>query len=161
MMRSPRVRVSCVHYARDFGRLRQPRFAGRILELRREKANLLGFRNFADLVIDDRYGHSGEAGGEVPAELKEKTEYRIPGGETRNSRVRRTLEGAGAPELAPGTLDIMRRNSVRRSTILTKRRPCGPYSSGVERVIQGMFETVWSSTGFEWSRNRCSGGIRT
>ena len=30
-------------------------------ELRREKANLLGFRDFADLVLDDRMAHTGDA----------------------------------------------------------------------------------------------------
>ena len=32
----------------------------RILELRREKASLLGFRDFADLVLEDRMAHTGE-----------------------------------------------------------------------------------------------------
>jgi len=32
----------------------------KILELRREKAVLLGFKDFADLVLDDRMAHTGE-----------------------------------------------------------------------------------------------------
>jgi oligopeptidase A len=45
----------------------------RILELRREKALLLGYRDFADLVLEDRMAHSGARAQEFLADLKEKT----------------------------------------------------------------------------------------
>jgi len=47
---------------------------GRILELRREKAQLLGFADFADLVIDDRMAHTGERAQEFLDSLRPKTE---------------------------------------------------------------------------------------
>ena len=37
---------------------------GRILELRRAKAELLGFANFADLVLHDRMAHTGRRAGQ-------------------------------------------------------------------------------------------------
>src|SRR6202049_145522 len=45
----------------------------RILELRREKALLLGYRDFADLVLEDRMAHSGARAQEFLADLKQKT----------------------------------------------------------------------------------------
>jgi oligopeptidase A len=46
----------------------------RILELRRTKAELLGFRNFADLVLHDRMAHTGDRAEEFLKDLKGKTE---------------------------------------------------------------------------------------
>ncbi len=45
----------------------------RILELRREKAVLLGYRDFADLILEDRMAHTGARAIEFLTELKEKT----------------------------------------------------------------------------------------
>src|SRR3984893_16808721 len=46
----------------------------RILELRREKALLLGYRDFADLVLEDRMAHTGARAHEFLLDLKQKTE---------------------------------------------------------------------------------------
>jgi len=45
----------------------------RILELRKEKALLLGYRDFADLVLEDRMAHTGARAQQFLADLKEKT----------------------------------------------------------------------------------------
>src|SRR5579872_7121809 len=50
---------------------------GEILRLRRAKANLLGFRDFADLVLEDRMAHNGAHAQEFLADLKRKTERRF------------------------------------------------------------------------------------
>ena len=42
------------------GKLDNREILAKILELRKEKARLLGFADFADLVIDDRMAHKGE-----------------------------------------------------------------------------------------------------
>jgi oligopeptidase A len=44
-----------------------------ILTLRREKAQLLGYKDFADLVLDERMAHTGERAQSFVAELREKT----------------------------------------------------------------------------------------
>jgi oligopeptidase A len=44
-----------------------------ILKLRQEKAELLGFRNFADLVLDDRMAHTGQRALDFLADLESKT----------------------------------------------------------------------------------------
>src|SRR5579864_1580777 len=49
----------------------------KILELRKEKARLLGFRDFSDLVLDDRMAHTGERAQHFLRDLREKTEKRF------------------------------------------------------------------------------------
>ena len=49
----------------------------KILELRNEKAKLLGFRDFSDLVLDDRMAHTGERAQNFLRDLRTKTEKRF------------------------------------------------------------------------------------
>jgi oligopeptidase A len=49
----------------------------KILDLRKEKAQLLGFKDFADLVLDDRMAHKGEAAQKFLDDLRAKTEPRF------------------------------------------------------------------------------------
>jgi oligopeptidase A len=49
----------------------------KILELRQEKARLLGFRDFADLVLDDRMAHTGDAAQKFLDDLRVRTEPRF------------------------------------------------------------------------------------
>ena len=49
----------------------------KILELRREKAVLLGFKDFADLVLDDRMAHTGAKAQLFINDLRMKTEKRF------------------------------------------------------------------------------------
>ncbi|HLX46319.1 MAG TPA: M3 family metallopeptidase, partial [Bryobacteraceae bacterium] len=50
---------------------------GKILELRKEKARLLGFKDFADLVLDDRMAHTGDRAQNFIEDLREKTDRRF------------------------------------------------------------------------------------
>lgn len=49
----------------------------KILELRREKAVLLGFRDFADLVLEDRMAHTGDTAQKFLDDLRVRTEPRF------------------------------------------------------------------------------------
>ena len=49
----------------------------RILGLRNEKARLLGFRDFADLVLDDRMAHTGDRAQHFIEELRKKTQQAV------------------------------------------------------------------------------------
>ena len=49
----------------------------RILELRQEKAALLGYRDFADLVLEDRMAHTGQRAQEFLENLERQTETRF------------------------------------------------------------------------------------
>jgi oligopeptidase A len=73
----------------------------RVLELRREKANLLGFGNFADLVLEDRMAHTGSRALQFLEDLKGKTERRFREENQELLAFRRSIEGADAPELSP------------------------------------------------------------
>jgi len=73
----------------------------RVLELRREKANLLGFGNFADLVLEDRMAHTGSRALQFLEDLKGKTERRFRQENEELLAFRRSTEGADAPELSP------------------------------------------------------------
>ncbi|MDO4262707.1 MAG: M3 family metallopeptidase, partial [Deinococcus sp.] len=71
----------------------------RILELRREKAQLLGYRNFADLVLEDRMAGSGDAALAFERDLEAKTR---PAWERENAELEafyRQQAGADAPAL--------------------------------------------------------------
>ncbi len=49
----------------------------KILDLRKEKAQLLGFHDFADLVLDDRMAHTGATAQNFIADLRRKSEPRF------------------------------------------------------------------------------------
>jgi len=73
----------------------------RILELRKEKANLLGFRDFADFQLDDRMAKKGADAQRFVRELRERT---VSAFERENRELlafRRELEGPDAPALEP------------------------------------------------------------
>ena len=73
----------------------------RILELRREKARLLGFADFADLVLEDRMAHNGARATAFLEDLKRKTERRFREENRELFEYRRSLDGPQAPELEP------------------------------------------------------------
>src|SRR5690606_32701774 len=71
-----------------------------ILRLRREKARLLGFKDFADLNLEDRMAKDGARAKQFVAELREATR---PFFERENEELlafRRELDGPDAPPLA-------------------------------------------------------------
>jgi oligopeptidase A len=112
----------------------------RILELRREKANLLGFANFADLVLEDRMAHSGQRAQKFLAELKARTEARFQDENRDLAAFRRSLQGAGAPELGPW--DIGYYAEKQRAALYDfDEEALRPYFP-LERVVDGLFETV-------------------
>ncbi|HEV8040991.1 MAG TPA: M3 family metallopeptidase [Bryobacteraceae bacterium] len=106
----------------------------RILELRREKANLLGYRDFADLVLEDRMAHKGDRAQEFLADLKSKTDQHF---EKENDEL---AAFAGRATLAPW--DIAYYAEKQRAALYDfdeeALRPYFPLAS----VVQGMFEIV-------------------
>jgi oligopeptidase A len=106
----------------------------RILELRREKANLLGYRDFADLVLEDRMAHTGARAQAFLADLKTKTDAHF---EKENAE----LAGfAGRAELAPW--DIAYYAEKQRAALYDfDEEALRPYFP-LESVVEGMFEIV-------------------
>jgi oligopeptidase A len=110
----------------------------RIIELRQEKAALLGFANFADLVLEDRMAHTGKGALAFLEDLKAKTARRF-GEENRELyEFRRSLEGPDAPQLAPW--DVAYYAEKQRTALYDfDEEALRPYFP-MERVAGGLFE---------------------
>jgi oligopeptidase A len=125
--------------ATEEGRDNRP-IVARILELRREKATLLGFHNFADLVLEDRMAHTGAHALEFLEDLKAKTERRFDEENRELLEFRRSVEGPQAPEIAPW--DVAYYAEKQRATLYAfDEEALRPYFP-MERVLAGMFELV-------------------
>lgn len=112
----------------------------RILELRRARAALLGFRNFADLVLHDRMAHTGERAEEFLQDLKRKTETQFARENRALLDFRRSLEGQDAPELQPW--DVAYYAEKQRAALYDfDEEVLRPYFP-LERVVAGLFDTV-------------------
>ena len=112
----------------------------RILELRRQKAALLGYANFADLVLDDRMAHNGRRALAFLEDLKAKTVRRFQEENRELLEFRRSLEGPDAPELAPW--DIGYYAEKQRAALYDfDEEALRPYFP-TERVVAGLFDLV-------------------
>jgi oligopeptidase A len=112
----------------------------RILELRRAKAGLLGFRDFADLVLEDRMAHDGARAMAFLEDLKAKTEARFHAENRELLEFRRSLEGSAAPELEPW--DVAYYAEKQRASLYDfDEEALRPYFP-LERVVDGLFEFV-------------------
>jgi oligopeptidase A len=112
----------------------------RILELRREKARLLGFPDFADLVLEDRMAHSGARAIAFLEDLKTKTERRFREENRELLEFRRSLEGASAPDLQPW--DVAYYAEKQRAALYDfDEEALRPYFP-LERVTAGLFDLV-------------------
>ncbi len=105
----------------------------RILDLRRRKAELLGFRDFADLALEDRMAASGARAREFLENLRRKTADRF--GEENQE-----LESYAGRKLQPWDVAYYAEN-LRREQYDFDEEALRPYFP-VERVIAGLFETA-------------------
>ncbi|WP_373046755.1 M3 family metallopeptidase [Vulgatibacter sp.] len=112
----------------------------RILELRREKANLLGFRDFADFVLADRMAKTGKAALDFVHDLRERTEPWFQAENDRLLAFRREIEGDGAPQLQPWDIAYYaeKQRHARFDFDEEELRPYFP----ADRVVAGLFEIV-------------------
>ncbi|MGH9657266.1 MAG: M3 family metallopeptidase [Bryobacteraceae bacterium] len=111
---------------------------GRILELRREKAKLLGFADFADLALDDRMAHTGARAQEFLDGLLARTEAHFHRENRELAAFRRTIEGDGAP--GPAGWDIAYYAEKERAALYDfDEEALRPYFP-LERVVDGMFQ---------------------
>ena len=102
----------------------------RILELRDEKAKLLGFRDFSDLVLADRMAHNGEAALKFLDDLRVKTERRFREENTE-------LEAFAGAKLAPW--DVAYWSEKQRAKLYDfDEEALRPYLP-LESVVAGMF----------------------
>jgi oligopeptidase A len=124
----------------------------RILELRREKARLLGYANFADLVLADRMARTGDRALAFLAGLREKTEAHFRRENEGLLEFRRGLEGRAAPPLDPW--DVAYYAEKQRAALYDfDEEALRPYFP-LERVTAGLFEIVQRLYGIRVSEER-------
>ena len=122
----------------------------RILELRRERAALLGYHSFADLMTEDRMAKSGARVKEFLGTLEGKTR---PFYEKENRELmafRRSLEGKDAPAPAPWDL-LYYAEKMRKAKYDFDEELLRPYFP-MESVMRGMFELVERLYGIKISK---------
>jgi oligopeptidase A len=120
---------------------------GRILALRKEKARLLGYGDFADLVIEDRMARDGRRAQEFVRDLEEKTRAAFEKENQELLEFRRELEGRDAPEPAPWDVAYYA-EELRKARYDFDEEDLRPYFP-FERVLSGMFELTNRLYGIE------------
>jgi oligopeptidase A len=112
----------------------------RILELRRQKAELLGYTDFSDLVTEDRMAKNGARAETFVDDLREKT---IGAFERENEALRafrRSLEGDDAPDIEPWDMAYYSEKQ-RQAEYDFNEEELRPYFP-LDRVLEGLFATA-------------------
>jgi oligopeptidase A len=112
----------------------------RILALRREKAALLGYGDFADLILHDRMAKNGDAAARFVADLETRTRAAFEREKRELKEFRRRLEGAGAPDLAAWDVGYYAEKQ-RKALFDFDEEELRPYFPA-DRVLRGLFETT-------------------
>jgi oligopeptidase A len=122
------------------GDAQNPPLIVRIIELRREQAALLGFDNFADLVLADRMAKTGAVARKFVDDLSVKCRDAFERERRELIAFRRSKEGPGAPE--PERWDVGFYAEKQRQALYDfDSEELRPYFS-LERVVEGLFETA-------------------
>jgi oligopeptidase A len=113
-----------------------------ILQLREQKARLLGFASFADFVLEDRMAKTGAHAREFVDDLRRRSEGYFAGETDALRRFRAQAEGLGvdAVELAPWDVAYWAEKQ-RRALYDFDEELLRPYFS-LESVLAGLFELV-------------------
>ncbi len=112
----------------------------RELELRREKAKLLGYQNFADFQTEERMAKSGAGVKRFLDDLEAKSR---PAFEKESAEIlafRRSLEGTSAPALQPWDIAYYA-EKMQQKLLSMDEEKLRPYLP-VDRVMEGMFSLV-------------------
>jgi oligopeptidase A len=109
-----------------------------ILRLRRSRAQLLGFKDFADLVTVDRMAKTGKAASDFVEDLRLKTQSAFEHEQDELLAFRRSLEGPSAPKLAPWDVSYYA-EKLRKKLYDFDEEQLRPYFSA-PRVLKGAFE---------------------
>jgi len=112
----------------------------RILELRREKARLLGFRDFADLVLEDRMAKTGATARAFIDDLRERSQAAFVAENEALFAFRREVEGPEAQPLRPWDVAYWAEKQ-RRARFDFDEEALRPYFA-LPRVLDGLFELV-------------------
>lgn len=106
-----------------------------ILRLRREKAQLLGYRDFADLVLEERMAHTGAEAQAFLEDLERKTR---PHFERENATLADFGRELGYQKIEPWDVGYLA-EKLRRSVYDFDEEELRPYFE-LDRVVAGMFD---------------------
>ncbi len=112
----------------------------RILELRQAKARLLGYRDFADFVLEERMAKRGADAIAFVRDLTERTERFFEQEKAELMAFRRELEGPAAPELDPWDVGYYA-EKLRKARFDFDDEELRPYFAA-DRVLDGLFTVV-------------------
>ena len=112
----------------------------RILELRREKAELLGYRDFSDLVTEDRMAKEGAKAQEFVDDLHAKTKAAFERENAELDAFRRELEGNDAPPIDPWDTAYYAEKQ-RQAKYEFDEEELRPYFP-LDNVLEGLFATA-------------------
>lgn len=117
----------------------------RIIELRRERAELLGFPSYADLVLDDRMAKKGETARSFLNALKARVASQAAQENKELLAFRRSFEGPHAPELKPW--DVAYYAEKQRQALYDFNEEAVREYFPVDVVQKGVFEVLQSLFG--------------
>lgn len=118
-----------------FGEFDNRDLLAEILQLRREKAHLLGYRDFADLVLEERMAHSGQQAQSFLEDLHTKTE---PFFRRENESLAETGRKLGYDEIKPWDVGYVAEKQ-RLELYAFDEEELRPYFE-LNRVVAGMFD---------------------
>ena len=110
----------------------------RILELRQHKADLLGYQDFADLVLEDRMAGKGRQARQFVDTLRQKTQAAFDRENDELLAFRREIEGSDAPVLKPWDVGYYA-EKMRQVRYDFDEEELRPYFA-FEKVLQGMYQ---------------------
>ena len=112
----------------------------RVLELRRQKATLLGYRDFVDLVVAERMAQKGDRARSFLEDLRSRTEQAFAREKIELDAFRKSIEGPNAPPIAPWDVGYYaeKQRVARYAFDEEALRPYFP----LPQVLEGMFELV-------------------
>jgi oligopeptidase A len=112
----------------------------RIIELRRAKAELLGYRDFSDLVTEDRMAKDGASAEAFIRDLREKTVAAFERENAELARFRAEIEGDEAPAMQPWDVAYYAEKQ-RQAKYDFDEEELRPYFP-LDRVLDGLFATA-------------------
>ncbi len=122
-----------------------------IVALRSEKAKLLGYPNFADLVLDDRMAHTGARAMEFLSELEERSRAAFERETSALQAFRDAREGERSKPLAPWDIAYYA-EKLRQSEFDFDEEALRPYFP-MPQVLDGMFGLVERLYGIHVARS--------
>jgi oligopeptidase A len=123
----------------------------KVLALRDEQAKLLGYKDFAAMVLEDRMAHTAQTALDFVRTLHSKTEASFRKEAAELERYKQSVEGANAPALAPWDVGYYSEKQ-RRALYDFDEEQLRPYFA-IDGVMRGLFETARRLYGVSIERN--------